>query len=303
MHVNWRFDMDTRFEFERDGCLLLRQVVPDRLLNPLIEHISRAIGQYADGLYAKGELADTYADLPFETRLVALNRGAEARLRSWNNIAVCEGLYNLICYPAIVDVLRPILGHDFGFNGDYHLRPKLPNSTYTAFPWHQDSQYYGVESQHARIVTVWIPLVDVDEENGCLQVMPGSFKWGLLRGARGSDQNMRTFEDVDSKGEPELLPMRKGDIFLFSNLTFHKSTVNLTDSVRWSIDIRYARIPKCHRLSREVRESEDFMRTKLRNTGRVPIALDGATPRLSYNEWHRELDQSRSDLTRSRSAD
>ena len=100
--------MDTRFEFERDGCLLLRQVVPHRVLDPLIEQISRAIGQYADGLHAKGELEDTHADLPFETRLVAINRGAEARLRSWNNIAVCEGLYNLICYPAIVDALRPI---------------------------------------------------------------------------------------------------------------------------------------------------------------------------------------------------
>ncbi len=294
--------MDTQFDFERDGCLLLRQAVPVEILDPLIEHISGAIGQYADGLYDKGEIADTHADLPFETRLVALNRGTEARLRSWNNIAMCQGLYNLICYPAIVEALAPLLEHDYGFNGDYHLRPKLPNSTFTAFPWHQDSQYYGAASQHARIITVWIPLVDVDEENGCLQVMPGSWEWGLLQGARGSDQNMRTFEDVDARGESIPLPMRKGDIFLFSNLTFHKSTVNLTDAVRWSIDIRYARIPEHHQLTNEVRESEDFMRNKLHNTGRVPIALHGLTPRLSYVEWHRALDQLRSNLARSRSA-
>ena len=293
--------MDTRFDFERDGCLLLRQVVPDTVLDPLIAHISGEIGRYADDLYAKGEIEDTHADLPFETRLVALNRGTEARLRSWNNIAMSESLYNLICYPGIVEALVPLLGHDFGFNGDYHVRPKLPNSTYTAFPWHQDSQYYGAESQHARIITVWIPLVDVDEANGCLQVMPGSFAWGLLKGARGSDQNMRTFEDVASRGQPVSLPMRKGDIFVFSNLTFHKSTVNLTDAVRWSIDIRYTRIPEQHQLAPEVRASEDFMRTKLRNTGRVPIALHGVTPRPSYAEWRQELAQLLSDLVKARS--
>ncbi len=292
--------MDTRFDFAKDGCLLLRQVVPDAVLDPLIAHISDEIGRYADDLYAKGEIADTHADLPFGTRLVALNRGTEARLRSWNNIAMSESLYDLICYPGIVEALAPLLGHDYGFNGDYHLRPKLPGSTYTAFPWHQDSQYYGVDSQHAHIITVWIPMVDVDEENGCLQVMPGSFKWGLLQGARGADQNIRTFEDVEARGEPVPLPMRKGDIFLFSNLTFHKSTVNLSDAVRWSIDIRYARIPEQHQLTPAVRASEDFMRNKLNSTGRVPIALTGATPRPSYAEWRSELAQLQSDLAKAR---
>ncbi len=294
--------MQDEFDFERDGCLLQRQVIPHAILDSLIEHISEAIGQYADDLYRQGKIADTYADLPFATRLVALNRGSEARLRSWNNIAMSEALYNLICYSGIVEALAPLLGHDYGFNGDYHLRPKLPNSTFTAFPWHQDSQYYGAASQHARIITVWIPLVDVSEANGCLQVMPGSCTWGLLPGARGSDQNMRTFEDVEARGKSVLLPMRKGDIFLFSNLTFHKSTVNLTDAVRWSIDIRYTRIPEHHRLAPEVQASEDFMRDKLRNTGRVPIALHGATPRLSYAEWRTALDTLHSDLARSRAA-
>lgn len=281
--------VDTQFDFDRDGCLLVRQAIPPQDLDPLIAHIDGEIGRYAEDLHRRGEIADAYAELPFEKRLVAINRGSEARLRSWNDIALCEGLYDLICHAAIVDALRPILGQDFGFNGDYHLRPKLPNSAHTAFPWHQDSQYYGAASQHARIITVWIPLVDVDERNGCLQVMPGSWTWGLLAGKRGADMNMRTFENVAARGEPMALPMRKGDLFLFSNLTFHQSTLNLTEAVRWSIDIRYTRIIERHAFPADVLASETFMRDKLRATGRAPIPLVGSTPRPSYPEWRADL--------------
>ncbi len=280
---------DTRFDFDRDGCLLVRNALGPRELDPLIQHIDQEIGRFADDLKRKGEIEDTFAALPFERRLVALGRESESRLRSWNNIALCQGLYDVICHPTITELLKPILGRDFGFNGDYHLRPKLPNSRYTAFPWHQDSQYYGRESQYARIITVWIPLVDVDQQNGCLQVLPGSWEWGLLHGARGADQNMRTAENVEQRGTPVPLPMRKGDILLFSNLTFHQSTLNLTDAVRWSVDIRYARIIEKHDLAPEVLASETFMRQKLDKFRRVPIALEGASKRCSYQEWRTAL--------------
>ncbi len=280
---------DTRFDFDRDGCLLVRQALDPKVLDPLIQHIGDEIGRFAEKLQQQGEIEDTFPELPFERRLIALSRESESRLRSWNNIALCEGLYDLICHPTITQILKPILGRDFGFNGDYHLRPKLPHSSYTAFPWHQDSQYYGRESQHACIITVWIPLVDVDQRNGCLQVLPGSWEWGLLHGERGTDQNMRTEEKVEDRGAPVPLPMCKGDIFLFSNLTFHQSTLNLTDAVRWSVDIRYSRIIERHELAPEVLSSENFMRQKLDKFRRAPIALDGDSRRYSYPEWRAAL--------------
>jgi len=75
----------------------------------------------------------------------------------------------------------------------------MPNSQATAFPLHQDSQYYGKLSQHAYIITVWIPLVDVNEVNGCLYVIPGSHQWELIDSARDENQNMRSFVDVEER--------------------------------------------------------------------------------------------------------
>ena len=42
------------------------------------------------------------------------------------------------------------------------------------FPWHQDNGYTFIEPQ--QYLTLWIPLVDVDEENGCPWIAPGMHK-------------------------------------------------------------------------------------------------------------------------------
>ncbi len=46
------------------------------------------------------------------------------------------------------------------------------------FPWHQDNGYTFVEPQ--QYLTFWIPLVDVDVENGCPWIAPGMHKLGTL---------------------------------------------------------------------------------------------------------------------------
>ena len=161
----------------------------------------------------------------------------------------------------------------------------MPASEATAFPLHQDSQYYGKPSQHAHIITVWIPLVDVDEVNGCLYVIPGSNHWELIDSARDENQNMRSFVDVEARGTPIPLPMKVGDILLFSNMTFHGSKVNQSDAVRWSIDIRYCRTPGTYKASELEQAGEDFMYHKLKKGARIPMVTRGQGPKWSFAEW------------------
>ena len=97
------------------------------------------------------------------------------------------------------------------------------------------------------MVSLSIPLVDVAEDNGCLYVIPGSHKWNLLKGQRGADNKVHTLEGVEQRGQPVALPMVPGDILLFSNLTFHTSKLNSSNSVRWSVDLRYVAPPQAQR--------------------------------------------------------
>ena len=275
--------------YQRDGYLIQRQAVPASDLEPLRGCIARQVDVYAREMFALGKVDRVYAELPFGQRLAALHKRNEIRLRSWNGPALGPELHALIHHPGILDALEPLLGPDISFNGDYHLRPKMPDSELTAFPLHQDSQYYGRPTRHAHIITVWIPLVDVDEVNGCLYLIPGSNSWELIGSERDKNQNMRSFEDVEARAAPVPEPMKMGDILLFSNMTFHGSKVNRSRDVRWSVDIRYCRTPGTFEAPPLVEQGEAYMRAKLDKTGRAPMVVRGAGQPSSYQQWRTAL--------------
>lgn len=101
----------------------------------------------------------------------------------------------------------------------------------TGFCTHQD--WTMVDEQRFRSVNAWIPLVDVDERNGALGVLPGSHL--VLDHLRCSPMNPGGFvceaNDV-SHQELDLVPLRAGQALLFDNGLLHGSGPNLTDGPR-----------------------------------------------------------------------
>ena len=281
--------------YQSDGYQLIPQAIPQQDLQPLRDCISHQVGIHAQTLLDEGKIDNLYEDLPFGQRLAALHADNELRLRQWNAPFFGPELHAIINHPGITDAIEPHLGPNLSFNGDYHLRPKMPDSERTAFPLHQDSQYYGKPSRNAHIVTVWIPLVEVDEVNGCLYMIPGSNHWELIDSARDENNNMRSFEDIEARGTPVPVPMKAGDILLFSNMTFHGSKVNRTDAVRWSTDIRYIRTRGTFSGSDEELAAEDFMAELLKKNGRhAPMVVRGEGARSSFDGWREESASRRS---------
>jgi hypothetical protein len=85
-------------------------------------------------------------------------------------------------------------------------------------------------------VVVWVPLVDIDEALGALQVVPGSHHEGLL-----TDRVEDSFGMVDRYSDDAFVscPTRAGDALFFSAFLVHRSGTNVTDAVRWSCHFRY----------------------------------------------------------------
>jgi len=104
-------------------------------------------------------------------------------------------------------------------------------------PLHQDDGYGQLEPPLD--VTVWTALTDTDEVNGCLVVVPGSHRDGLVRHA-SAESNVALLE-APSPVVPVPVPLRAGEAVLFSGLTLHGSGPNRSRSPRVGMHARY-----CH---------------------------------------------------------
>ena len=104
------------------------------------------------------------------------------------------------------------------------------------FPWHQDNGYTFIEPQ--QYLTLWIPLVDVDEENGCPWIAPGMHKLGTLDHWVTDDRPR-----LPGGRSRTPSPCRPGPAtsIVFSSLAPHRTGPNLKqDSVRKAYILQYA---------------------------------------------------------------
>jgi ectoine hydroxylase-related dioxygenase (phytanoyl-CoA dioxygenase family) len=124
------------------------------------------------------------------------------------------------------------------------LVTKLPHSQDVCH-WHQDEAYYlkpdDPDTHSRRRMSVWVPLQDTDERNGCLWVVPGSHEWGIddwtWQDHGTCQKRINRHEWAEQHARP--LPVRAGDVVLFSAWTWHHSKHNATDRIRRAFIVSY----------------------------------------------------------------
>ena len=167
-------EVQKRF-FEDQGYLILENIIDDSLLSPVIDELNYEIDKRARNLYEGGELRNLYENEGFETRLAKISSETpKLAVSIWNGILHGPGIFQLITAPPLIDVIESIVGPEIIASSVYRLRPKIPNFGYGEVPWHQDSAYFEPFCDDHLIITVWVPLVDANVDNGCMYVIPGS---------------------------------------------------------------------------------------------------------------------------------
>lgn len=99
------------------------------------------------------------------------------------------------------------------------------------FPLHQDAPFFPHEN-HSMIAAI-VHFDDAPLAKGCLRVVPGSHKRGMLphiaEGSWHLPPNEYPIEDAVA------LPAQAGDVLLFSYLTIHGSGLNTSDEARTTV--------------------------------------------------------------------
>jgi hypothetical protein len=228
--------------FEDQGFLLLRGVLPPSALEPIKGVFEKTVDEQANQWFAEGKIHDKCENLSFETRYAGLREQLPHTFsNSWKRILVSRELYELWQQPELIALMRSLIGDEIYAHGTWNGRPRAPKQPVATIDWHQDAHYYPhFEMTDQPLISVWMPLVPVDETAGCLQVIPQSHKLGPLRAVRLPRNNLVGVadEDIDHL-TPYSCIMEPGDVLLFQALTVHRALENNADYVRWSIDIRY----------------------------------------------------------------
>ena len=234
--------------FHENGYLVVENALIPEDLDPLIADFETLIDDIAEELYTEGKIEECYEDQPFGQRIAWLTKAADAVLQGRVSFPsnLRRPIFDFLHNEHLLDLLEPIIGSEIYCNPTHHVRPKLPeplmaegfDNWIQKSPFHQDAAVLLPEADNTLVVTTWIPLVDATEENGTLQVYPGLHRGEIRRHVR-CPYGWMIAPELMPAGEPTTIPVKKGGLILIHCRTPHGSVPNLSNEVRWSLDLRW----------------------------------------------------------------
>ena len=216
--------------FVRNGFLVKEDVLGPQEVDTINLEMQR---------FTRGEYAVSNADeLPPASEEGGIGHQLLAvHFPHWVNSVFLEALRQ----PAIVSVLSQIVGaHLPGWDGSvkamqsmvFMKPPGLPGQA-----WHQDEHF--IPTRDRSLCGAWIALDDATVDNGCLWVVPGSHRSGMLYPTRHHHQPDRYdsapeaydptdpgFVSFDHGAIP--VPVRAGSVIFFNGHLLHSSQPNRT---------------------------------------------------------------------------
>jgi ectoine hydroxylase-related dioxygenase (phytanoyl-CoA dioxygenase family) len=227
--------------YQEEGYLIVENVFTPSDFEPFIGELNALIDQKAKKAQSQGKLECLFEDEPFARRLACLGKQIDLK-EIWPYTFLkyhSAEFFALMSHPALLTIIESVIGPEILTHSQFTLRAKLPRQEATVVPWHQDLAYLKADAVDSDMVNTWIPLVDATTENGCMQMIPKSHKLGLIehKGSKYYPFGIQE-EDLPSEGIVTC-EVPQGGVILASNRTIHRSIANVSDHVRWSIDIRY----------------------------------------------------------------
>jgi len=223
-------------QFCAEGYLLLGQVVSDEEVEALrrrADDIMQGRVRY-EGMFFQLDAGSTeYKLLP----------GGDFQGPS-DNYRKIEGWEKDPLYLAYIqhslfrELTRILIGEHISIYRAMFMNKPAQRGTY--LPYHQDggSQWQLSENDGDKFLTIWTALDDATIENGCVQVVPGTHKLGLLseRGHTITEEQERLYAPEERSRYIEL---KTGEVFVMHNFLLHRSGVNRTDQPRRGFSVCY----------------------------------------------------------------
>ena len=151
-----------------------------------------------------------------------------------------EWAYRLASHENVLDAVERLIGPEILIDGNLVFYKPPHDEGYAS--WHQDSVYSGWHLTPS--VSAWIALTVSEPANGCMRVIPGSHKQGLLEHENVHDPNLlnkrgeRLRMDVDESQAVDVV-LKPGEMSLHHTNIVHGSNPNTSDGPRIGFIVRF----------------------------------------------------------------
>ena len=231
---------------------------------PLRSGYSELLDREAARMLESGEISTYDRTMSFEQRFIQLVRQCEdldwtpyditftlygLNVSDSRPIYLGKPVFDMLRHPAILDLVEQIIGPEIYVNPVQHVRIKPPASglrvtrknsiVNEAQGWHQDLSVLKEDADYTDLITVWVAITDASEEMGCLKVVPESHRRDLLPHCPVDLLGPVIPDEYVTADLALPLPVKAGSVILMHRRTIHGSLQNVSERLRWSLDLRY----------------------------------------------------------------
>lgn len=146
-------------------------------------------------------------------------------------------------------IARQLLGSDAEFSFDHSIIK--PAGKIAATPWHQDEAHRDDPNSDCQQISFWMPLQEVNEDNGCMRYVPGSHRGGLLPHRSPSDDPrihaLECLPEYVDESAVRAQPVLAGWCILHAGRTLHAASPNYSAADRLAYIISFRGQPVARR--------------------------------------------------------
>lgn len=228
------FSQDQLNLFNEQGYLCLGKVLTDSELNALqsrIDAIMMGEVRYPGMYFQLDSETGSYGEIGSGGDWVE----PSLNYRKIQDLEMDELFLRYMQHPIYRAITRRLVGENVSIFRAMFMNKPAKRGTF--LPYHQDagSQWHLDRDPE---ITVWTALDKASIDNGCVQVVPGSHKLGLL-----SERGHTITPEQEAEHAPDeksiFLEVEAGEAILLHNLLLHRSGINKTERPRRAFSVCY----------------------------------------------------------------
>ena len=226
-------------QYERDGFLRLGKVLSEDELKALQTRIDDIMLGRADidssRLLMQLDSTDgAYENAPEQSRG---HKGATLDYRKIQDLEHDDLFLEYMQRPLFREICAHVYQPDTSIAAFRAMFMNKPAHKGTLLPWHQDRWNY---LDRDPMITVWTALDPATRANGCVEIIPGSHKLGLLNPEHGSGfLSADSIEKHAPNEQIEYVELAAGEAVLLHNWLLHRSDKNSTEISRRAFSVCY----------------------------------------------------------------